>query len=141
MVDPQHLLVACEDPCLPGGGSSGHRYEIAGADTSLVQPFRKERGRIVRTHRGYEATLPSQCGHACRNVRGTARRCGFGFHTDDGDGGLRRYPVHGATQVDVEHGVTYDQNSAAAGLREEALGFVFRYQWRVWEHDIVLRPI
>ena len=141
MVDPQHLLMACEDPSLPGGGPSGHGYEIAGADSSLIQSLSQQRGRIVRPHRGYEATIPSECRNASSYVCGTARRRDLGFHADDRDGRLGGYPVHGATDVHVKHGVTHDQDSAAASLREEALGLIFRYQWRVWEHDIVLRPI
>ena len=141
VVDPQHLLMACEDPSLPGGGSSGHGYEIAGADSSLIQPLSQERGRIVRPHRGYEATITSEGRNARSYVCGTARRRDLGLHADDRDRGLGRYPVNGATDVHVKHGVTHDQYSAAASLREEALGLTFRYQWRVWEHDIVLRPI
>ena len=141
MVDPQHLLMTCEDPSLPGGGPSGHGYEIAGADSSLIQSLSQQRGRIVRPHRSYETTITSERRNARSYVCGTARRRDLGFHADDRDGRLGGYPVHGATDVHVKHGVTHDQDSAAASLREEALGLIFRYQWRVWEHDIVLRPI
>jgi hypothetical protein len=133
--------MARQDSSLSGGWSSGHRHEIVGADAGVTQPLCQERGRIVRTHRCYKATFRSQCSDARRDVRGTARFRDFLLDADDGDRGFRRYPVHGATEVDVEHGVTDHQDSAAAGLREEALGLVFPYQWRVWEHDIVLRPI